>query len=142
MLALFVRMLEFLARLSKLHDLCRQLCITSVMLTWCISVCRLYCTLFPEKVFFGLPSFPYLLQSPVLWVFCAPPCFLHRAQCFASLRDFFRIRSLKETICFLEDPPPVALALGPLCFSWLGGPFRCAQVLLVACKRSGVQYRP
>jgi hypothetical protein len=40
--------------------------------------------------------------------------FLHRAQCFASLQDFFGIWSLKETIHFSKEPPQVVLALGPL----------------------------
>jgi hypothetical protein len=56
---------------------------------------RLRCVLFPAKAFFGVPSFSYLRHSPMLWVLCAPPCGLHRAQCFAYFWGFFVIWSLR-----------------------------------------------
>ena len=110
---LFVCALEFLARFFKLHDLHGQLHIGSVMSRGAFLLRGLRCALFPAKVFFGILSFSYLQQSSMLWVLCMPPCCLRRAQCFASLWDFFGIQSLKATIHFLEEPPPVTLALGP-----------------------------
>ncbi len=41
-----------------------------------------------RKLAFSIPSFSKRRQSRVLWVMCAPPCFLHRSQCF-SVRTFF-----------------------------------------------------
>jgi len=41
-----------------------------------------------RKSVFSIPSFSKRRQSRVLWVVCAPPCFLHRSQCF-SVRAFF-----------------------------------------------------
>jgi len=41
-----------------------------------------------RKSVFSVPSFLKRQQSRVLWVVCAPPCFLHRSQCF-SVRAFF-----------------------------------------------------
>ena len=107
MLAHFGCGLEFLIRLFKLCDLCRQLRIASVMFVRRVSVAL------PCKGIFMSSSLSYLRCSPVLWVLCMPPCCLHRAQCIASLRGSFGICLLKVTTLFLEEPPPVALALGP-----------------------------
>ena len=67
--ALFVHALEFLVRFFKLCDLHGQLHITSVMLAWHVSFLWVALPLFPAKAFFGVPSFSYLRQVPVLWVF-------------------------------------------------------------------------
>jgi hypothetical protein len=40
-----------------------------------------------RKSAFSVPSFSKRRQSQVLWVVYAPPCFLHRSQCF-SVRTF------------------------------------------------------
>ena len=67
--------------------------------------------LLPEGVFIFLnpflrvPSFLYFLQSPELWVVCAPQCSLHRIHIFVKGRAFFRMHSsfLKETLRFSQS---------------------------------------
>ena len=116
-------MLELPVGFFKLHDLHGQLCIASVLLAWCTSVGQVVLhTLFCKGLLWSTVQI-ILLQSPTLWVFCMPPCFLHSAQCFASFWDFLGIWSSKETIFFLEEPPPVAPALGPSCSFSVGKAF-------------------
>ncbi len=98
----------------KLCDLHGQLCLASVLLSWCTSVVWVALHALPCEGLFWVPSKLYFLQSSILWVFCMLLCFLHSGQCFASFWDLSRIWLLKETIFFLKEPPPVVPTLGPL----------------------------
>jgi len=53
-----------------------------------------------RKSAFSVPSFSKRRQSRVLWVEYAPPCFLHRSQCF-SVRTYFRTLRLSVPGCFV-----------------------------------------
>ena len=112
-IAFLVCALVFPVQFSKFSNFCGQLHTAIVLLMQCTLIVWVALHILPCEAFFGVPFKLYFLQSPGLRVFCGPPCFLHSAQCFASLPDFLGIWSLNDTILLLEEPPPVTIDLGP-----------------------------
>ena len=66
-------------------------------------------TLAPSKSLLSLQSLLYLRQSDILWAEWAPPCFLHKVQCFTTLWTFLGMGSLIDTIFLLLESPGLVL---------------------------------
>ena len=69
----------------KLCNLCGQLHIASAMLIQYTFIAHVVLHALPCKGLLWSTLESYFVQSPVLWVFCMPPCFFHSSQCFTSL---------------------------------------------------------
>ena len=71
----------------------------------------------------GVPLELYWLQACMLWVVCAPPCFLSRLQWLSvkwtsPLQAFFRIQELINTIFLFASAPFALILLGPCHQLW------------------------
>lgn len=106
LLDLLTNSLDFLVEHLQLCNSGRQLHISSIVTTYCISAVQRCTACHFRGGLLGVVPFSYFNHSIVLWVVCAPPSFLLGTHCFASMLGFLGIHLLIITTFFFDEALP------------------------------------